>query len=172
MFYKSCSFNKNIFLHFLNFWSISSKKWIFWSKAKLISLYRVELFTFTPILRHIEWKRWTSIKVSHRLGKHLSISFWTLKLLRDRSKFEIIFCFPLLSKLQNCWQMFWFAVHSHLLKENIHKFKIPRKNQHSIDFSHSNLKVGPFGPPRSLRVNLIVFLAFIVEIAKIPPVQM
>ena len=76
----------------------------------------------------------------------------TLKL---PTKFEIIFCFPLLSKLQNCWQMFWFAIHSHLLKENIHKFKIPRKNQHSIDFSHSNLKVGPFGPPpRSLRVKV------------------
>ena len=60
-------------LHFLNFWSIPSKKWIYWSKAKLISLYRVDLFTFTPILRHIEWKLGTSIKVSHRLGKHLRI---------------------------------------------------------------------------------------------------
>ena len=30
----------------------------------------------------------------------------TLKLLRDRSKFEIKFSFPLLSQLQNLWQMF------------------------------------------------------------------
>ena len=87
-------------------------------------------------------------KVILRHHKYMScLALLTLKLLRDRSKFEIIFCFPLLSKLQNCWQMFWFAIHSHLLKENIHKFKIPRKNQHSIYFSHSNLKVGPFGPP-------------------------
>ena len=73
MCYKSCSFKRFFFLHFLNFWSIPSKKWIYWSKAKLISLYRVDLFTFTPILRHIKWKLWTSIKVSHILGKHLSI---------------------------------------------------------------------------------------------------
>ena len=63
------------FLHFLSFWSYSSKNGTYWSKAKLIYLYRVELFTFTPILRHIEWKNWTSIKGSHRLGKHLSIWF-------------------------------------------------------------------------------------------------
>ena len=70
---KCCRFWKRHFLHFLNFWSILSKKWTSWSKAKFISIYRVDLFTFTPILRHIEWKLWTSIKVSHRLGKHLSI---------------------------------------------------------------------------------------------------
>ena len=48
------------------------------SKAKLISLYRVEIFTFTPILRYIEWKLWTSIKVSRRLGQHLRICFLIL----------------------------------------------------------------------------------------------
>ena len=53
-FIKVVAFKKNNFLHFLNFWSISSKKGTYWSKAKLIYLYRVELFTFTPILRHIE----------------------------------------------------------------------------------------------------------------------
>ena len=71
VFYKSCSFkNKRIFF-FLHFWSIPSKKGTYWSKAKLIYLYMVELFTFTPILKHIEWKLWTSIKVSPRLGTAL-----------------------------------------------------------------------------------------------------
>ena len=81
MCYKSCSFKRFFFLHFLNFWSIPSKKWIYWSKAKLISLYRVDLFTFTPILRHIKGKLWTSIKVSNRLGKHFSICFFYFYLL-------------------------------------------------------------------------------------------
>ena len=58
---------------------------------------------------------------------------WTLKLLGDISKFKIKFIFPLLSKLQIFWQMFLVAIHSHLLRENIHKFKIPRKNQHLVD---------------------------------------
>ena len=75
VFYNSCSF---FFFHFLNFWSIQSKKWSSRSKAKFISFYRVDLFTFTPILRHIEWKLWTSIKVSHRLGKHFSFCFLIL----------------------------------------------------------------------------------------------
>ena len=65
-FIKVVAFKQNIFfLHFLNLWS----------KAKLISLYRVDLFTFTPILRNIKWQLWTSIKVSHKWGKHLSICF-------------------------------------------------------------------------------------------------
>ena len=75
-FIKVVALKKSDFLHFLNFWSIPSKKGTYWSKAKLIYLCRVELFMFTPILRHIEWKLWTSIKVSHRLGKHLSICFF------------------------------------------------------------------------------------------------
>ena len=75
VFYKSCSFKKR---NFVNFWSIPSKKWTYWSKAKLISLKRLDLFTSTPILRHIKWKLWTSIKVSHRVGKHLSICFLIL----------------------------------------------------------------------------------------------
>ena len=29
----------------------------------------------------------------------------------------------------------------------MYKFRIPRKNQHWVYFYHSNLKVGPFGPP-------------------------
>ena len=29
----------------------------------------------------------------------------------------------------------------------MYKFSIPRKNQHWVYFYHSNLKVGPFGPP-------------------------
>ena len=89
VYYKSCSLKKNIFLHFLNLWSIPSKKWTYWSKAKLICLSRVELFTFTPILRHIEWKLWTSIKVSHRLGKHLSICFLILLFFLQLAEFNL-----------------------------------------------------------------------------------
>ena len=77
------------FLHFLNFWSIPLKKGTYWSKAKLIYRYRVELFTFTPILRHIEWKIWTSIKVSHRLGKHLSICFLILLFFLQLAEFSL-----------------------------------------------------------------------------------
>ena len=29
----------------------------------------------------------------------------------------------------------------------MYKFRIPKKNQHWVYFYHSNLKVGPFGPP-------------------------
>ena len=29
----------------------------------------------------------------------------------------------------------------------MYKFRTPRKNQHWVYFYHSNLKVGPFGPP-------------------------
>ena len=77
-FIEVVALKKSNFLRFINFWSIPSKKWTYWSKAKLISLYRVDLFTSTPILRHIKWKLWTSIKVSHRLGEHLSICFLIL----------------------------------------------------------------------------------------------
>ena len=80
---------KRIFLHFLNVWSVPSKKLICWSKAKFISLFRVDLFTFTPILRHIEWKLWTSIKVSHRLGKHLSICFLILLFFLQLAEFNL-----------------------------------------------------------------------------------
>ena len=82
VFDKSCSFS------FLNFWSILSKKGTYWSKSKFICLYRVELFNFTPILRRIEWKLWTSIKVSHRLGKHLSICFLILLFFLQLAKFN------------------------------------------------------------------------------------
>ena len=58
-------------------------------KAKLIYLYRVELFTFTSILRHIEWKLWTSIKVSHILGKHLSICFLILLFFLQLAEFNL-----------------------------------------------------------------------------------
>ena len=34
-----------------------------------------------------------------------------------------------------------------LYQRKIYKSKIPRKNQHWVYFYHSNLKVGPFGPP-------------------------
>ena len=74
-FYKSCSFEKSIFLHFLYSWSISPKKWSYFLKAKLISLYRVYIFNFTLILWHIYWKLWTEFNVSCRLGKHLDIWF-------------------------------------------------------------------------------------------------
>ena len=82
VFYKSCSF-------FLNFWSISSKKWIYCLKAKSISCYRVDLFNFSPILRQIEWKLWTSIKVSRRLGKHLSIYFLFLLFFLQSATFNL-----------------------------------------------------------------------------------
>ena len=41
MFYKSCSFEKkkNKIYIFFYFWSIPSNKWIYWSKAKIISLH-------------------------------------------------------------------------------------------------------------------------------------
>ena len=89
VFYKSCSFLKRNFLHFLNFWSIPSKKGTYWSKAKFIYLFRVELFTVTPILRHIEWKLWTSIMVSHRLGKHLSICLLILLFFLQLAEFNL-----------------------------------------------------------------------------------
>ena len=43
--------------------------------------------------------------------------------------------------------MFSVEIHSHCIKEKVYKFRIPRKNQHWVYFYHSNLKVGPFGPP-------------------------
>ncbi len=49
----------------------------------------MDLFTFTPILRHIEWKLWTSIKVSHRLGKHLSICFLILLFFLQLAEFNL-----------------------------------------------------------------------------------
>ena len=45
------------------------------SKAQFISLYRVLVFNFTPILRHIEWELWNSTRASSKLGKHLNICF-------------------------------------------------------------------------------------------------
>ena len=78
VFLKNCSFKFFSSSNFLNFLLTSSKKWINWSKAKLISLYRVDLFTSIPILIHIEWNLWISIKVSYRLGKHLSNCFLIL----------------------------------------------------------------------------------------------
>ena len=72
---KVVALKKKHFLTFPTFWSISPKNWIYGSSAKLISLYRVYLFNFTLILWHIDWKLWTSIKVSCRLGKHLNICF-------------------------------------------------------------------------------------------------
>ena len=78
-----------LFLYFLNFWSIPSKKGTYWSTAKLIYPYRVELFIFTPILRHIEWKLWTSIKVSQRLDKHLSICFLILFFFLQLAEFNL-----------------------------------------------------------------------------------
>ena len=78
VFFKSC-----------NFWSVPSKKGTYWTKVKLIYLYRVELFTFTLILRHIEWKLWTSIKVSHRLGKHLNICIYILLFFLQLAEFNL-----------------------------------------------------------------------------------
>ena len=75
--YKKCVFN--FFLkHFLNFWLISSKKLIYWSVAKLISLYMVDLSTFTLTFRQRKLK--ASIKVSHILGKHLEICLFKILL--------------------------------------------------------------------------------------------
>ena len=95
-----------------------------------------------------------------RIAEYLLLGYYTytltLKLLIDRSKFKIKHCFPFLSTIQNFWQMFSVAIHSHLLKGNIHKLKIPRKKPHSVKFQQSNLKVGPFGPPHSLRANFVV----------------
>ena len=89
-FFLSFSFwKKNNFLHFLNISSIPSKNWTYWSKAKFISLYRVDFFTFTPILSYIKWKLWTSIKVSHRLGKHLSICFLILLFFLQLAEFNL-----------------------------------------------------------------------------------
>ena len=39
------------FLHSLNFWSISPKKWSYCSKANIISLHRVYIYNFTLINR-------------------------------------------------------------------------------------------------------------------------
>ena len=58
-------------------------------KSKIICPYRVELFTFTPILRQIEWKHWTSIKISHRLGKHLSICFFNFVVFLQLAEFNL-----------------------------------------------------------------------------------
>ena len=49
----------------------------------------MDICTFTPILRHIEQKLWTSIKVSHRLGKHLSICFLILLFLLQSAEFNL-----------------------------------------------------------------------------------
>ena len=49
----------------------------------------MELFTFTPILRHIEWKFWTLIKVSHRLGKYLNIRFLILLFYLQFAEFNL-----------------------------------------------------------------------------------
>ena len=98
-FIKVVAFKIVNFYHFINFWSNSSKKWTYWSKAKLISLYRVDLFTSTPILRHIKWKLSTSIKVSHRLGKHLSICFLILLFFLQLAQFNLKA--PLYSKTLN-----------------------------------------------------------------------
>ena len=90
MIFKSCSFfEKQFFYIFLNFGHFHKKKWINCSKAKLISLYRVNLFTFPPILRHIECKLWSSIKVSRRLGKHLSICFLILLFFLQLAEFNL-----------------------------------------------------------------------------------
>ena len=63
----------------------------------------MELFTFTPILRHIEWKLWTSIKVSHRLGKHLSICFLILLFFLQLAEFNLEA--PLYSKTLHYWRI-------------------------------------------------------------------
>ena len=89
VFIKIVALKKGNFLHFINFWSIPLKKWTYWSKAKLISLCSVDLFTSTPVLRHTKWKLWTSIKVSHRLGKHLSICFLFLLFFLKFSQFNL-----------------------------------------------------------------------------------
>ena len=75
-FIKSCTFKKSIFLQFLNVGQFHQKKWSYWSKAKLISLYMVYLFNFTFILWRIDRTLWTSIKVSCRLDKNLNIFFF------------------------------------------------------------------------------------------------
>ena len=50
-------------------------QWTYCPKAKLISLYRVHIFNLPLILLYIDWKLWTSIKVSCRLCKPLNIGF-------------------------------------------------------------------------------------------------
>ena len=87
VFIKIVALKKNIFFIFFIFGP--SKKWIYCSKAKLISLYRGHLFTFTHISRHIKWKLWTSIKVSRRLGKHLSICFLILLFFLQFAEFNL-----------------------------------------------------------------------------------
>ena len=67
----------------------STKKVKLLVKSWIIFLYRVDLFTFTPILRHIKWKLWTSIKVSHRLCKQLSICFLILLFFLQFAEFNI-----------------------------------------------------------------------------------
>ena len=53
------------------------------------------------------WKDWGQYKLhNHWSFVLIPKLILTLKLLRDRSKFEIKFCLSLLSKLQNFWQMF------------------------------------------------------------------
>ena len=53
MFYKSYSFKKKIlFLHIPNFWSIPSKKWINWSKAKYFSLHGGPIYLYPYFETH------------------------------------------------------------------------------------------------------------------------
>ena len=69
--------------------------------------------------------------------------------------------------------MFSVAINSHCNKEKMYKFRIPRKNQHWVYFYHSNLKVGPFGPPAvalglNKRISIILRPSFSVTLTVLP----
>ena len=103
-----------------------------------LSLVSLKVFSFNiPRMKKI----WSSRKYSTV----------TIKLLRDRSKFKLKYCFPFLSKLQNFWQMFSVAIHLHFIKANIHKFKIPRKISILFIFSIQISAQGHLAPPQQLK---------------------
>ena len=89
VFYKNCSFKKKQFFTFYKFLVNSIKKVDLLVKSKINFSLQGGFFTSTPILRHIKWKLWTSIKVSHRLGKHLSICFLILLFFLQFAQFNL-----------------------------------------------------------------------------------
>ena len=78
---------KKLFLYFLNFWSIPSKKGNYWSKANLSV--QGGTFCFHTYFETYQVKLWTSIKVSHRLDKHFSICFLILLFFLQLAEFNL-----------------------------------------------------------------------------------
>ena len=112
----------NVKLIWLRVCSSNTKLFLF-SHIFLLKLYREPmLVTDPPQMEHNPHAKPTTQQPNTLI--EIIENPLTLKLLRDRSKFKSKFSLPFLSKLQNFWLMFSVAMHSHLLKENIHKFEI------------------------------------------------